>query len=288
MVKVLFSFLLLCSFSYAQNLSFNSLDTKVEVALDPLLVKIKTFLDEDTYTNNSEFINVIFDPKSDFYKNGRVDVVKVVQTLKENGLLKLYFDKPKELHLNFKTSGSPLFFVKIMGDTLRNIGYYRYVTTASHLDPTEFTWNISLRSEYATDPLVLEEELLKCGCHVIDIQRESKTEWTYIVDISNAYLHVRVLKSQEKRILKRSLYAHWLNVSQIKRLKIDSARGNRWHPYISYYDESLHLLKVLKKNKTYFTIQLKIPENAKYIKVSDLYTLKNIRNELTLFPSGAR
>ncbi len=283
MVKFFLGFLLLVSFSYALEIPHN---IEVQISEDPLLSKIKGFMDDETYANNAEFINVIFEPKSDFYKNNRVDVVKLVQTLKENGLLKLYFKKPKELHLNFKTSGSPLFFVKIMGDTLRNIGYYRYVTTASNLNVAEFTWNISLRSEYATDPLVLEDELLKSGCHVIDIERKSKTEWTYVIDMSTAYLNVPVLKVDQKRILKRSLYAHWFNVSQVKNLKIKSSRDNRWYPYIAYYDASLHLLKVVKKSKIYHSVTLSIPQNAKYMKLSDRYSLKNIRDELTLSPSG--
>lgn len=285
MVKIFLSFLLLVTFAYALETPEN---TEVKHSENLLITKIKGFLNEKTYANNSEFINVIFDPQSNFYKNDRVDIVKVVQTLKENGLLKLYFKKPKELHLNFKTSGSPLFFVKLMGDTLRDIGYYRYVTTASNLDATEFTWNISLRSEYATDPLVLEQELLKSGCHVIDIKRESKTEWTYVVDISNAYLNVPTLEADTKMTLKRSLDAHWLNVSKVKKLKIKSSWVNRWYPYIAYFDASLHLLKVVKIEKVQHRLSLSIPQNAKYMKISDLYTLKNIRDELILSPSGEK
>lgn len=287
MVKVLLAFFLLLATLYADELSSPS-ETQVQISEDPLVSKIKSFLDAETYEENAAFIGVIFDPKSNFYKNDRVDVLKVVETLKENGLLKLYFDKPQELHLNFKTSGAPLFFVKIMGDTLRNIGYYRYVTTASHFDATEFTWNISLRSEYAADPLVLEEELLKSGSHVIDIQRESKTEWTYVVDISSASLHVPALKASQEYRLARSLDEHWLNVAKVKRVDVKSSRVNRWYPYIAYYDASLHLLGVLKKSKIYHHILLDIPQDAKYMKISDLYTLKNLRDALILMPSDAK
>ena len=66
--------------------------------------------------------------------------------------------------LNFETNGAALFFVKIMGDTLRNIGYYRYVTQESNLQSKRFKWTISLNSEYATDPIILQRELLKSGC----------------------------------------------------------------------------------------------------------------------------
>jgi len=281
MVKFLLLFALLFTFSFSEEIN---LLEDVVVQDDPLTSKIKTFLDENTYTQNKEFINVIFDPKSSFYKNDRVDAVSVVQTLKENGLLKLFFNKPKEFRLNFKTSGSPLFFVKIMGDALRNIGYYRYVTTASNLDNSEFTWNINLTSEYATDPVVLQTELLKNGCQIIDLERNSAQEWTYVVDISRGFLNIKVLQSTQEVKLKRSLYSHWLDVSKIQKLKIVSSNRNRWYPHIAYYDSSLHLLKVLKEDNIYKKIMLSIPKNAKYIKISDLYTLKNVRDSLTLIP----
>ncbi|MDQ7066721.1 MAG: hypothetical protein Q9M40_01255 [Sulfurimonas sp.] len=276
MVKLLLGFLLIFNLLQAQELE------------NSLTLKIKSFLDEATYSQNSEFINLIFEPESAFYEKEHINSVKVVQTLKENGLLKLFFDKPSELQLNFKTSGSPLFFVKLMGDTLRNIGYYRYVTRFSNLDASEFTWSISLTSEYATDPLVLEQELKKSGCKIIDIERNSAYEWTYVVDMDKGFLDIEVLDSREDIKLKRSLYAHWLNVSQIKNLHISSSRRNSWYPYIAYYDASLHLLKVIREDKISHSLWLKIPQNSKYMKIADLYTMKNIRDELILEPKGAK
>lgn len=285
MVKFLLGFILIFSLLHAQDLEFSEGEDLIE---NKLTLKIKSFLDEATYRENSEFINVIFDPESAFYQNQRINSVKVAQTLKENGLLKLFFTNPRELKLNFKTSGTPLFFVKIMGDTLRNIGYYRYVTIASNLDASEFTWNISLTSEYATDPLVLEQELQKSGCKIIDIERNSPYEWTYVIDMDRGYLDIAVITSREDIRLKRSLYAHWLNVSKIKTLNISSSRRNSWYPYISYYDASLHLLKVIREDEIYHSIRLDIPQNAKYMKIADLYTMKNIRDELKLQAQGMK
>jgi len=285
MVKILLGFFLIVNFVYALDVEVLE---EVQVNENPLILKIKSFLDEETYNENSQFIKVIFEPKTAFYENERVDSVKVVQTLKDNGLLKLFFSKPSELRLNFKTSGAPLFFVKLMGDTLRNIGYYRYVTVASNLDASEFTWNIALTSEYATDPLVLEEELQKSACKIIDIERNSAYEWTYIIDMDKGFLDIEILTAHEESSLKRSPYAHWLNVSKIKALDILSSRRNSWYPYIAYYNASLHLLKVIRENEIHRSMKLQIPQNAKYIKIADLYTMKNIRDELILKPKGAK
>jgi hypothetical protein len=280
MVKVFLSFLFLCTLLYS--------DEPVQSPEELLTIKIKSFLDESVYENNKEFINIIFDPKEEYFVNDRIEVVKVVKTLKENGLLKLFFDKPQKITLNFKTNGSPLFFVKLMSDSLRNIGYYRYVTTASSRNSSEFSWSINLSSEYATDPIVLQTELSKSGCKIVDITRNSAKEWSYVVDMGEGYLNLPKLKNRKELHLKRSLYAHWLNSAGVQTLKITSSRRNNWYPYIAYYDSSLHLLKVIKEDEKRRSIRLDIPKRAKYIKISDLYTLKNVKDELVLMPMGTR
>lgn len=281
MVKFFLSFVLLVSIVFAE-------ETLQEGEETLLTQKIKSFIDADLYEKNKNFIEIIFSPESDFYINERVDAVKVASTLKNNGLLKLFFSTPRELNLHFKTSGSPLFFVKLMSDSLRNIGYYRYVTTASNLDSSEFTWSISLNSEYATDPLVLQKELAKIGCKIINIERNSSSDWVYVIDMANGYLNIETLENKQEIALKRSLYAHWLNVAEIEELRIVSSTRNNWYPYISFYDRSLHLLKVIKQDSKEYEISLEIPKCAEYIKISDIYTLKNIKDQLSLYPIGSR
>ena len=280
MVKIFLSLLLLITFSFAEDDLVNSEDL--------LAQKIESFLGTKEYKNKLNFINVIFEPKSSYYQNDRVDVIKVVKTLKDNGLLKLFFKSPKEINLNFQTSGSPLFFVKLMGDALRNIGYYRYVTTASSLDAEAFSWSVALSSEYATDPIILQTELNKSGCTIIDIQRNSATDWTYVIDMAEGHLNLAELEQSKEIKLKHSLYAHWLNCSKVEKVKIRSSRRNNWYPYIAYYDTSLHLLKVIKKDEKRSKIVLNIPKRAKYIKISDLYTLKNVKDELVVTSYGQR
>lgn len=289
MVKKLF-LLLMCSLALTAN-DIVALEGDIESVVvkdDPLTEKIKEFVSQSKYEQNRAFINAVFDPKSAFYKNDRVDAVKVIQTLKENGLLDLFFDKPQEFRLNFKTNVSPIFFVKIMSDTLNALGYFKYVTIASTRDASEFVWSVNITSEYATDPLILQQELQKKSCEIVDIQRNSAKEWSYLIDISKARLNVTTLQNGKNLTLKRFLYEHWLDVSKIKSLTIRSSSRNHWYPYIAYYDSSLHLLKVIKKESIHQTIELEIPKNSVYMKISDLYTLKNLKDELLFYPEGSR
>ena len=253
-----------------------------------LLQKVQSILDAKSYAQNEAFIKIIFSPASKFMLNDRVDPVKVIETLKENGLLELFFNKPTRIVLEFKTNGAPLFFVKIVSDTLRNIGYYRFVTNASKYNSSEFTWSVSITSEYAADPMILQKELQKSGCSIIDIQREGSTRWSYTIDMQNARLPVRELREKMVTTLRRSLFPYWLDVSKIRRLRVVSRGRNHWYPDVSFYDSHLHLVKVVQRDKRMYDVMFNIPKNAKYIKIADLYTMKNIKDSLELHPVGSR
>lgn len=261
----------------------------VDIFSDELLDnKIKSFISKTKYIENKDFIDIIFSPSNAYYMSSRIDDVKVIKTLKDNGLLNLFFDKPKEINLKFKTSGSPIFFLKIIGDSLRYMGYYRYLTTESNLNASEFTWSISFTSEYATDPLVLQDELLKRGSKIINITRESQTSWIYSIDMNNAHLDLTKLEAGQSVELKRSLYAHWLDVSDVDSLSIKGSFRNNWYPYITFYDSSMHLLKVIKDDTKKVGLNLEIPPHTTYMKLSDLYTLKNIKDPLQITPKSSR
>lgn len=258
------------------------------LAEDAVLKKVQTILDAKSFAQNRAFIKIIFSPAQKFMRNDRVDSVKVVETLKENGLLELFFNKPTEMVLEFKTNGSPLFFVKILSDTLRNIGYYRFVTKASKYNNSEFSWSVSIISEYAADPMILQKELRKSGCFITDIERKTPTRWSYTIDMHNAHLPAKTLHDGHVAKLRHALFPYWLDVSKIRRLRVVSHGRNHWYPDISFYDAHLHLVKVIERDKRSYDITVVIPKNARYIKIADIYTMKNIKDSLELHPIGSR
>lgn len=269
-------------------------EVKPEVQENPLSKrerldeKIISFIGEESYARNRDYIHINFKHVNNFYTKEHINVVKVVETLEANGLLHLFFEEPQQYEMTFHSTGDPLFFVKLMGDTLRDIGYYRYVTKESTNDGSGFEWKISLEAEYVTDPVLLRKELATRGCEIIDIVRNSATDWYYSIDTSKAHLNVDKLVSGKTKKYNRLQYAKWLDVSHIKTINIKSHRANFWYPYIALYDSSLRLLKVIKQDKETKKYSLKLPEETRYISVGDLYTITNIRYGLVFSPAGKR
>lgn len=270
--KVILFFLLVCSLE----------------ADEALYEKIKSLVGVPVFEHNRAFIEIIFSPADAYYLNERMDVVKITETLKENGLFNLFFEKPQPLEITFSTNGSPLFFVMLMGETLRSMGYYRYITEESRLDNSAFYWKIRLTTEYATDPSMLRSELRKRGCDIIDIERENMQKWVYEIDMSHAHLNLKPIQNGEEVLFKRSLDAHWLNVSEVKKVTMWSLKTNNWYPYIAFYDSSLRLLRVYKRDKKTWQITIPLPRDAVYIKIADLYSLKNIKDGLRIEGKGEK
>ena len=250
--------------------------------------KIYSLIGEEQYQKNENFIHILFEQSSDYVIKDRLDVVKIVDTLKENGLLKLFFDKPRRLNLTFTTNGNSLYFVKLMAESLRSMGYYRYITNNSKLDERGFHWQISLTTEYVTDPILLREALAKQHCEIVDINRSAEDSWNYVIDMSRAHLDLKVMIDKKSIALKRAHNAHWLDVSKTKKLTIYSKGRNNWFPNIAFYDPTMHLLKVYKRDKKTWKITFKLPKECMYIKIDDLYSLKNIREGLNVTANGVK
>lgn len=237
---------------------------------------------------NRRFIDIIFATPQDYITQGDVDILKVVRTLKENGLLHLFFTKPTPVILEFHTSTTPLFFVKLIQESLKGIGYYRYITKEAVYDNITFRWSVTLTSEYATDPEVLQKELAKRGCVITALKRKSPTHWIYTIDASRGHLAVKKLQDGENFQQKHSLDPYWFDVSAVKKLQIITKGRDNWHPYITFFDSMLHIINFYKKEKRIYNLTIRIPQEAKYIKIADLYTPKNLRDGLELVPSGVR
>ncbi len=262
--------------------------TKPLTKKEKLDAKIISFIGEESFARNQDYIHINFKNVNRFYTRENVNVVKVVETLEGTGLLHLFFKDPQQYEMTFHSTGDPLFFVKLMGDTLRDIGYYRYVTKESKNDESGFEWKISLQAEYVTDPVLLRKELATRGCEIIDIVRVSATDWHYKIDTSKAHLKADRLTRGKTKQYKRLQYAKWLDVEHVKNISIKSHHSNSWYPYIACYDSSLRLLKVIKQDKKTKKIYLELPQQTRYIRVSDLYTVTNIRYGLVFSPSGKR
>jgi hypothetical protein len=263
------------SFIFAIILLFSELQANQ----NDLISVVKRLLEPKDFRQHQRLIKRIFADKHRYLdRSGDISVIKVVEKLKNNGVLKLFFKTPRELKITFKSNGYPLFFIKLISDSLRSMGYNRFSITEAKQDIDGFYWTISLTSEYMIDPTLLQNNLQKRACSIVNIERTSPIKWSYTVDIEHGELNVTPLKLRDELYLKKPVVDYWLNVEKGKVIKIRSISDNSWFPYITLYDKELHILKRVEYDVRTDRLRIELPKHTKYIKISDIYHLNNLKN----------
>ena len=248
----------------------------------PVFEKVRAMVGDTVFFRNEAFIKIIFSDRNTYEKAGQIDVVSIVKTLKDNGLMRLGYGRSRTLELTFETNGAPQFFMTLMGDTLRDMGYYNYLTDSAQLSKSGYVWRIRMEAESAVDPAALQQKLAERGCRIFDIERSGDTQWRYFIDMGGAHLNLTPLALGEKVTMKRLVYPRWLDVSQANQLTLWSLKGNNWYPYIAFYDDDLRLLKLYKRDKKSWQIIINLPRGCAYVKIADLYSRKNMNAGLSV------
>jgi hypothetical protein len=246
--------------------------------------KIRSFMDKREYIIQQKLINIIFSNRDSFYKNeDLIDSVAVIKELKKNGLIELFFDKPKDFVLTFHTQKNPLIFMKIINDSLSSMGYNYYLTKEAIKDKNGFKWSISLKTEFVIDPIFFANELSVYNCEILDINKLSQTHWKYEIDTANAKIGAIRVELDTSVKLKKPIEPYWIDVQNADSIELLSHRLDHWYPYIVFYDKNLHIVKYYKYDYIKKRVKFEIPKTARYIKVADLFTLNNIKRGLRVY-----
>lgn len=246
----------------------------------PVIKLVEELVDKNSFRLHRSLINKIFANENKFMRNGKINIISVVGKLKTNGILRLFLDKPKSIKVSFKGSGNPIFFMKIISDSLQDLGYFKYRVLEAKRDEG-FTWTIEFISDYILDPTLLYSSLAKKRCNIVNIKRDAYLQWSYEIDTRFAVLNaLNITKGMNKK-LKTPVFDYWLKFEDSGVLEFISS-ANSWHPYITLYDKDLNLIKVFKDDKKRIRLKIKISKGVRYIKVSDIYMLNNLKNGLKI------
>jgi hypothetical protein len=264
---------------------FFSFEVTIFGETNKVISTVQRLISQKDFQKHQRLIRRIFANQNKYMSmnsSGNIDIIDIIRSLKRDGLFNIHLKKPKNIEITFKGSGYPLFFVRLISNSLQSIGFYRYFVTKAIQDVDGFYWSINLNSEYVIDPIILHNALSKRNCKITNIERESPTAWTYTINTENAILDVPNLKLQEEEILTKPVSDYWLNIADGRNITIKSTRANEWYPLISFFDKELHLLKVFKRDKITYKVNLELPKRTQYMRISDIYQIENIRNGLNL------
>lgn len=244
---------------------------------------VKDIIGSREYNSKKKFIEIIFKEK-DLYKDGdKLSYQKILQKLRDEGLLKLK-DASSPLKVAFTTKQKNLqIFIKVIKDTLFSLGFSNIYTIKSIKRGRKFVWVVSLGNNYMLDPLLFADKMAQKHIYIEDMKRYSDTNWNYVLNISSAVIVPKKLEYNDIIKLNKTMSAYWINIEDSVKIQIQSSIGNRWHPYVVLYNKDLKIITSIKRNKVSQKLSLNIPADAMYIKIDDFYTMKNIKDGLTVF-----
>ena len=255
----------------------------ISLNADILNDKIKNLISEQYYLKHENLINSLTSHKNRFYNDKDIKYSNLLSMLNEYGFLKLRFNKPQNVDITFEVQNNPMLGMKIIQDAMQNLGYSYYFTKELIINNNTMTWKITFKSEYILDPFMFDKELKKSETSINDISKLNDTSWRYNINISNSSIAKKIkILNNEKVKLSKPLSAYMLKIDDAKEIKVISRKLNHWYPNVAYFDKDLNLLGMVKKNRVYSGVKMKIPLNTQYIKIDDAFTLQNIKRGLTV------
>lgn len=240
--------------------------------------KVKQLIGETDYAVHESLIYYLFQNQEEFYDySGNISYKKLIQTLEKNNLLDLTLNEKTTLNYKFIFNHNPKKSLNLLKDILKSQGHFDYMTNTIQKEDNNLFWDFNLDTNAAINPLLLSENLAKHFCKIRDIKKEGKN-WTITIDTftSDVYKPFDFI-SNEEMVFKKPLKEYFLKIANAEILKIYSYGGNSWRPNIVFYDDELNVLKLYKKDSFTKFLRVQIPQNTKYIKIDDLYSLANLK-----------
>jgi hypothetical protein len=237
--------------------------------------KIENIMGEDNYQKYQKLIDKIF-------PNDEYNVTDIIEKLKNNGLIELFFNKAKIIDTKFEfQNGNPILEQKILNNSLSNLGYYYFYPIEISKKDNIYNVTLEMKSEHFIDPVSLTHELDSRGCKTLDISRNENI-FSYKIDCSNGFIkEIKDLTNKNQSFVNPN-GVYWIKNDNFSKLTIKTSRLDSWHPSVWFYDKNMNLIDVFRKNMIMNFTVLQIPPACEYIKITDIYSPENFKRGIII------
>lgn len=246
--------------------------------------KVENIIGSKDYKIHKSLIDLLFQNESKYMSRNTISYNKLFKTLQEHGLLNLRLDGPSQIEIEFVGLNQNFKSYKILNDTLHSLGYRYFFTKSMSLTAEkQLIWNIALKTEYMLDPVVLLNELRNARCQVTEVTNQNENRWSYTIDFFDAELaNATEVPRNEKVGFQKPLNPYMIKISEAKSIQVISRNLNSWFPHIVFFDKDLQVLDSIKKDRISKGLKVAVPKNTRYVKITDMYNLINIKRGLSI------
>lgn len=253
------------------------------VYADILDDKIKILVDPKTFVRHQGLINVIFRDRSSFFLGENIDYVKVVETLKENGLLEIFYPHPRNLTISFVSTISSDMFASIITNILRDMGYSYYITKFFKKDNFYIYWSINYVSDHVIDPVLFAKKLHSYNIKIHELSRKDNV-WEYSLGSSMVTLaDAKKVKRKDNFSMLNPGGEYWLELhTRLKKLQVSNKSSSYWYPKVILYDKNFKIIEIFKRNVNRRGISLAISPKVRFVKIADLYSSNALKRGIVV------
>lgn len=249
--------------------------------------KIINIVGQEKFEQHKTLVDEIIADKNILLNPNTINYNYLLKNLKDKGLLSTSLPEQTEIQVVFNILNSNKKGFKIVKEILSNIGYSYYFTDFIQSSDNNLLWQIHFKSDFALDPHIFSEELNKFKTTILDLNKLSQREWEYKIDAKDGTLFdVQNVTLNQELTLPMPFSPYILALPKANDLLIASSKANNWVPKISFYDQELNALGTIEMDRVYEGIKVAIPNSTRYVKISDRYTLLNLKRGLSIFASN--
>lgn len=245
---------------------------------DVLDDKVRNLIGDRFYSLNKNFINRLFKDKDDFYDKDVINIKKVVEILRDNGLIILKFDKPSDLNITFISQTTPIFLARSINSALSSMGYSYFAVSKAQYVEGVATITFSFSTEHALDPSIIISELNKRGYIFNDIKRKSITNWEYNLKLMEPRLaNAKDIYPSDIVEVSEVSGEYWFALHDGGNMTIIT-KARDWRPRIVFYDKNLQIVDLITQNTPSHKVTFSLLDGVSFVMVSDIQNPANIKN----------
>ena len=231
---------------------------------------VKNLIGEEKFNTYYELLKPVLNEPS---------LIKTLEYLQNNGLLDIFFDKPRLINPTFIfIDNNPVFNTKKLYSTLNSLGYY-YFYPVKLIKNKNYSITLEMKSTHFIDPLLFSKTIAQNGCKVVGINKHN--HYIYTINCKNAHLDtLKVVSKKTKLLNAKGIY--WINPNGFDKIMIYTSKLDNWYPYIVFFDKNLNILNIIAKENSKRTVFLNIPPECAYIKISDTYSKENFKRGIII------
>ena len=236
--------------------------------------QIKRIIGDDRYYQNRAVLQTLFSNPARYSTNGKIDLQKVVTLLEKVGILSKRYPTAKEGALIFFANQKPYLFLRLCELSLFHGEVFSYnIDSIKRSNAIEAKFSFYGKREPKLSKIIAF--FRSVGVYVRDLSKVDGG-WRFKLSMSNARLPAQPPSGD----IKVGENGTWINVCAKEEIRLKGKRV--WYPSIGIYDEDLAPLDLVEEPQGVRSISFSLPNGACYIKISDMFSAKNLKGGLQI------